>query len=206
MAGLIFASSSGVLWSQKATDLDSRIRGLEADLKILKDGQEVHEAEARLLRDINATGLSSLNTILTVLLAVFTVLGAGGLAWIRTLQNKFQKQLNSGKLANQESQRKNMEIDAEIARLKAASSEQAQQVRDLRQGLVDEFERIRNLIQKREYRAAMGMIETALATYGERQTLLEIKALCHWGLEGLPAAISSGKHTLPNSQRANRAS
>lgn len=181
------------IFSEDYSAVEQKINELNNKVDMIQSNQINYQIEKTLLKDTYETNYQTVNLILTIILAVFTIISFLGFRDISTLRNEYKKELEELKktkeiINNQviEIKEKQEAIVKDSFSLKQVNEEQNNRIR-----ILEIQEKANTFMDQKNYSRALEYILIGLELNSINSTLLSQSATCYWKLFNYTAAIEA---------------
>jgi len=182
----------------KAEKMTQIINKLQYDQKLTKEAlQEVRRGQLNyriakdLLKDTYSSNTQTINIVIMIVLAVFTIIGFLGVKSVGSIKSNFQGELNELEKLREKYEQKFTKLDKlhNETEDKLKEIQNTNEKQDQRLQILEIQEKVGTLIQNKDYSRAMEYVEIGLSLDSKDNILLHGKAECSRSLFGIPVAI-----------------
>ncbi|WP_022952479.1 tetratricopeptide repeat protein [Leucothrix mucor] len=173
-------------------DILEKVSTLEQQLSEVRRDQLNYSIEKNLLKEAYGSNIQTINLMITVVLATFTVFAFFGIKSIGNIREDFRDELRQLREVRGQSEERLKEIEFQQKRakeeLEKISISNATQ--DTRLRVLELIEKVSSYIQRNFHHQALEYIEIGLDMDSDNTALLEQKELCLLKLKRFPEALS----------------
>lgn len=166
---------------QRATikELNNNLATLTDQVKEIRRDQLNYKIEKDLLKETYSSNMAAVNTIITIVLGTFTILGFLGVRSIYRLREDFSKELQTfDKITSEARNRlKEIEIQQRQAESKIENLEQTNELQNQRLGVVETRELASNAYERKDFGRSIELLDQVLEIRPDDEDALNEKAL-----------------------------
>jgi tetratricopeptide (TPR) repeat protein len=173
------------------SDLQARVDQLGVQLRQVEQNTNNYQIERDLLKETYSNNFQTINTVLTIILGVFSIIGFFGIRDISSLRNEYKKELDQLNNARQV-------LDAKIAELSEKQAEivedntsisKISESQDKRIKILELQEKASTLLNQNNPQRALEYLAIGHDLDPENVLILNQQANCFWRLRNYSSAI-----------------
>ena len=184
--------------SLKVLKLEQKQEILEQKLEQVKSNQINYKVEKDLLKETYSNNYSRIQTIITIVLGLFTVLGFLGINSITKTKREYEKELKEFKDLKSQLEKdyeklkdKQETFDKQIIEINSLNQEQDKKLK-----VLDVKEKANSFISRGSYLQSLEYITIGLELVPKDNTLRHLKALAYFKMQEYEEAIKINKSVL----------
>ncbi len=185
---------------QAIKQINSELKLMKDSLKEVRRDQLNYSIEKNLLKEAYASNIQTINVVITIILAVFVIIGYSGVKSISSIREDFRRELDELRALRNRYEDKFAEIDEEQIRAKKEFEQirTKSQEQDKRLQILEIQEKVGDLMREKQYMRALEYLTVGLDLSPKDDIMLRQKMGCHSSLSQFPEAIKCGELILSN--------
>jgi tetratricopeptide (TPR) repeat protein len=188
---LLLLELASPVFCDSAINLQERIDQLSSQLKQVEQNQNNYQIERDLLKETYSNNFQTINTVLTIILGVFSIIGFLGIRDISTLRNEYKKELELLNGLRDTLDAKIAEIGSKQQKIVEENSaiSRANESQDKRIKILELQEKASTLLNQNNPQRALEYLAIGHDLDPENVMILTQQAGCFWRIKNYSAAI-----------------